>query len=379
MIQTYLDYSATTPVCEAAAATCADILKNQFGNPSSLYRLGLDAENLVSAARKAVAKGLDCDPSCLYFTGSATESDNIAIFGALSANPRRGKKIVTTAVEHAAVLGPFREMAKRGYTVSFLSPDDSGHYSPEAIAGAVDKDTALLSVMLVNNETGLRFPIDEIIRAVRKKNPETLIHVDAVQGAFKLPFSIRRSDPDLVSVSGHKIYAPKGIGALYIKKGTRVSPLYFGGGQEKGIRPGTESVPLICAFSAAVEWYLPQRDALFSRYARLRGELLSRLSEIPEVCVNSPEDGVPYILNLSVEGIRSEIMLHFLESRGVYVSSGSACSKGEKSYVLKACGLSDRRADSALRVSLGAWTREEDIARFADGVEEGLKTLIRIR
>lgn len=379
MTESYLDYSATTPVCDAAEKACIAAMKQNFGNPSSLYRLGMKAENAVSAARRVISKALGCEEQCLFFTGSATESNNIAIFGSLAANPRKGKKIITTAVEHAAVLGPFSELEKRGYETVYLMPDENGCYNAKQFFDAVDEHTALVSVMLVNNEIGTRHPVEEIIRAVRMKNPNTLIHVDAVQGAFKLPFSIRTAAPDLLSVSGHKIYAPKGVGALYIKKGVKVSPLLFGGGQEKGMRPGTESVPLISAFAAAVEWYLPQQKELLARYEVLHTELLKRISEIPEVSVNSPAGAVDYITNISVQGIRSEIMLHFLESKGVFVSSGSACSKGAKSHVLDALGLSDARADTALRISFGAYTKQEDIERLADGLKEGLSSLIRTK
>ena len=379
MTESYLDYSATTPVCKAAADACLDAMTHHFGNPSSLYRLGMNAENIISAARKTLAKALSCDENCLYFTGSATESNNIALFGSLAANPRKGKRIITTAVEHAAVLSPFAELKKRGYETVELLPGEGGNYSPKQFFDAVDEHTALVSVMLVNNEVGTHHPVEEIVRAVRRKNPNTLIHIDAVQGAIKLPFTIRTADPDLLSMSGHKLYAPKGVGLLYIKKGVRVSPLLFGGGQEKGIRPGTESVPLIAAFAAAVGWYLPKQKELLEQFAALKTLLLEKLGEIPEVSVNSPESAVPYILNFSVKGIRSEIMLHFLESRGVYVSSGSACAKGAKSHVLTALGLSPARSDTALRVSFGADTSEEDIIHLIEGLKEGLSALIRTK
>ena len=375
----YLDYSATTPVCEAAQSRCADVLKNQYGNPSSLYRLGLDAENIIFASRRSIASVLDCDEGCLYFTGSATESNNLAIFGSLAANPRRGKKIITTAVEHAAVLNPFSELKKRGYETVFLLPEEGGNYSANQFFDAVDENTALVSVMFVNNEAGIKLPVEEIVRAVRRKNPQTLIHIDAVQGAFKLPLSVRALDADFVSISGHKIYAPKGVGALYIKKGIRISPLMFGGGQEKGVRPGTENVALISSFAAAVEWYAKNRQANYELYKTLQSSLLNKLSEIPEVSVNSPEGSVPYIINFSVKGIRSEIMLHFLESRGVYVSSGSACSKGKKSHVLTALGIPDARIDSAVRVSFGAFSTPEDIDALAGGIKEALSTLIKTK
>ena len=260
-----------------------------------------------------------------------------------------------------------------------LSPDETGNYTPEQFYEAVDANTALVSVMLVNNEVGTRLPVEAIIRAVRRKNPETLIHVDAVQGAFKLPFSIRKADPDFLSVSGHKIYAPKGVGALYIKKRVRIAPLLFGGGQEQGIRPGTESVPLIAAFAAAVDWYLPMQAEKLTHYERMNACLRERLATIPEANINTPEGAVPYILNFSVDGIRSEIMLHHLDSFGISVSSGSACSKGAKSHVLKAMDFSGTRADTAIRVSFGAYTEEADMDKFADGIENGLKRLIRTK
>ncbi len=375
----YLDFAATTPVCIPAADAAYSAMIEHYGNPSSLYRLGLDAENRVATARKTIARALNCEPDCLYFTGSATEANNLAVLGSTAANPRKGKKVITTAIEHAAVLGPFEELGRRGHQTVFLKPEEGGNYSPKQFYDAVDENTALVSVMLVNNEVGTRLPVEEIIRAVRRKNPETLVHVDAVQGAFKLPFSIKTASPDLLSVSGHKLYAPKGIGALYIRKKLRVTPLAIGGGQEHGIRPGTESVPLIEAFAAAVEWYLSHRQEHDETYKVCNAHLRKRLSQMPEVQINTPEGAVPYILNFSVDGIRSEIMLHYLESLGVYVSSGSACSKGEKSHVLKAMGLSDKRADTAIRVSFGAMTSSEDIDALADGIRAGLDTLIRIK
>ena len=277
----YLDFAATTPVCIPAADAAYSAMIEHYGNPSSLYRLGLDAENRVAIARKTIARALNCEPDCLYFTGSATEANNLAVLGSTAANPRKGKKVVTTAIEHAAVLGPFEELGRRGYQTVFLKPEENGNYSPKQFYDAVDENTALVSVMLVNNEVGTRLPVEEIIRAVRLKNPETLVHVDAVQGAFKLPFSIKTAGPDLLSVSGHKLYAPKGIGALYIRKKLRVTPLAIGGGQEHGIRPGTESVPLIEAFAAAVEWYLSHRQEHDETYKACNAHLRKRLSQMP--------------------------------------------------------------------------------------------------
>lgn len=349
-----------------------------YGNPSSLHRMGLDAENLVQGSRKAIASAVGCPPDRLFFTSCATESNNIALLGGLAANRRLGKKVITTAIEHSSVLEPLRSLEQQGYEVCALRPQN-GRFWTEQFLELVDDQTAMVSVMLVNNEVGLRLPVEEIFSGVRRKNPKTLLHVDAVQGAVKVPFCFSKADPDFLSLSGHKLYAPKGIGALYVKKGTKVAPLMFGGGQEQGISPGTEPVPLIAAFAAAVDDYAAKAERQLERYAQLRERLFSQLAECEDMAVLSPEDAVPYIVSIAVKGIRSEIMLHFLEREDIFVSSGSACARGGKSHVLTAMGFPPKLADSALRVSFSPETTEQDIDRLVDKLKEGSRKLLRVR
>lgn len=376
-MQIYLDNAATTKVCAQAADAAADAMLHTYGNPSSLHRLGMEAENLVTKAKKQLAAALSCQPGEILFTSGATESNNLAILGGCKAARRSGNKIVTSAVEHPSVLEPVRALEREGYEVSYIRPREDGSFSAQDFVDAVDERTALISAMLVNSEVGTRLPVEEITAGVRQKNPKTLVHIDAVQGFGKIPLSAKKLGADLISVSGHKIYAPKGIGALYIKKGVRVSPLLYGGGQQNGLRVGTECVPLIAAFGEAAAFCNAcQRDVL-ARYKQLREDLLEILSTIPDVTVNSPEGSVPYILNLSVKGIRSEILLHFLEQAGIYVSSGSACSKGAKSHVLAAMGLPDERIDTAIRLSFSYETTGEQLTAFAARLKEGIDTLMK--
>lgn len=375
----YLDNAATTRVCEAACEAACSAMRTVYGNPSSLHTMGFEAEKLVTAARKQLAAALFCTPGELIFTSGATESNNLAVFGLAGAYPRAGKKIITTAVEHPSVLGPIEQLEKAGYSVLRLPVGTDGAVSPEAFAAAVDDDTLLVSFMAVNNEIGSVFDAAAICRAVKEKNSRTFLHIDAVQGFGKLPFDLRRIGADTAAFSGHKLYAPKGVGALFLRKGVRLAPRVFGGGQENGLRAGTESVPMIAAFGAAAAELLPKREQVLAHYEALRKELLFQLAAIPEVTVNSPPSAVPYILNLSVKGIRSEIMLHHLERGGVFVSSGSACAKGKGSHVLKAMGLSKERADSALRVSFSPETTPADLSRLTEGLKSGLASLQRVR
>ncbi len=377
----YLDNSATTKVCPQAAQAAMDAMTVRYGNPSSLHRLGMEAENLVTAAKKQLAGALGCAPEELLFTSGATESNNLAILGYCRSNHRSGKRIITSAVEHPSVLEPFRALEKEGFETVYISPreDLGGNFAPEDFVDAVDQNTPFVSVMMVNSETGCRLPVEEIIKGVRRKNPKTKIHIDAVQAFGKLSFSAKKLDADFISLSGHKIYAPKGIGALYVKKGVRLSPLLFGGGQQNGLRVGTEPVPLIIALGAAAELCRAEQKALLPRYEELNRFLLEELSLIPDVTVNSPEGSVPYIVNVSVKGIRSEIMLHFLEQGGIFVSSGSACSKGAKSHVLTAMGLPDSRIDSAIRISFSHETTKEELTAFVSRLREGAETLLKVK
>ncbi len=371
-MEAYLDNAATTRVCDAAADAALRMMRECYGNPSSLHRMGASSARELAQAREAAAGLLGCQGECICFTSGGSEANNLAVFGAANAKIRRGRKLVTTAAEHSSVSAAMKRLEETGWTVAWVRPGPSGGIDPQAVADAVDGETTLVSMMMVNNETGARFPVERAAQLIRAKNPQTLIHCDGVQAFGKLPLKVARTEIDLMSVSGHKICAPKGSGALYIRRGVRILPLIYGGGQERGLRSGTESLPMIAAFGAACGQLAGQVQKNLAHAQELKAHLLKRVEQIPGVQVNSPDDGSPYIINLSVPGYRSETMLHFLESRGVYVSSGSACSKGASSPVLAARGLPPAVIDSALRVSLIYDTTPGQIDRFADALEEGI-------
>lgn len=370
----YLDNSATTRVCRAAADKALYMMTECYGNPSSLHSKGFAAEKELDAARAVIAERLSAQPGEICFTSGGTESDNIAILGAAHAKKRFGSRIVTTAIEHPAVLNTMAQLEKEGFEVVYVKPDADGNIPAEKFQEVIDSKTILVSVMAVNNETGALLPLKEIASVIKRKKAPALFHTDAVQAFCKLPLSPKRLGLDLVSVSGHKVHAPKGVGALYVKSGVRILPHSFGGGQEKNLRPGTEGVPLICAFGAAVKSMLPEREAE-EKVRAVREHLLMRLSEMPEVELNSPENALPYIVNLSAGRVRAETMLHFLAEKGIYVSSGSACGKAKPSHVLEAMALSKMRIDTSLRVSLCAENTKEEIDAFADALKLGLETL----
>lgn len=370
----YLDNSATTRVCKAAAEKALYMMTECYGNPSSLHSKGFAAEKEMTAARAAIAEKLSAQPGEIYLTSGGTESDNIAILGAAHAKKRAGNRIVTTAIEHPAVLNTMAQLEREGFEVIYVQPEADGNIPAEKFAEVIDAKTILVSVMTVNNETGAVLPLKEIAGIIKRKKAPALFHTDAVQAFCKLPLSPKRLGVDLISVSGHKVHGPKGVGALYVKSGVRILPHSFGGGQEKNLRPGTEGVPQICAFGAAVKAMPAERDAEMT-VREVRDHLLERLRAMPEVTLNSPENAMPYIVNLSAGRVRAETMLHFLAERGIYVSSGSACGKAKPSHVLTAMELPVQRIETSLRVSLCAENTKEEIDAFADALAEGLATL----
>ena len=372
-MEVYLDNAATTKPCAEAVAAAVEAMTEKYGNPSSLHRAGLNAQLLVDAARKAIASATGADSDNIYFTSGATESNNLALRGAAAAYGRKRKKIVISAVEHASVEETAADLEKNGFEVVRVSPREDGRYYAPDFVNACDDSTCLISMMYVNNETGYILPVKETFSAVKRKFPDIITHTDCVQAFMKLPVRANALCADLISLSGHKIHGGKGVGALYIKKGVRVLPTVTGGKQEKGIRSGTESVPMIAAFGAAVKKLSPTVAERYERVSALKAHLLGRLGDIEGVTVNSPEDGSPYVVNISAAGKRSEIMLHFLESREIYVSSGSACSKGQQSGVLGQFGIRDKRADSALRISMTAETTEEELDIFCEALKEGME------
>lgn len=378
-MECYLDNSATTAVTPEVAALAARIMTEQYGNPSSLHRRGFWAERALTEARGQVAAVLRCRPEEIVFTSGGTESNNLALLGAARAARRRGNRIVTTAVEHHSVLAVCRQLESEGFEVAYVSPDAGGVITPESFAAACDEKTVLASCMMVNSETGALHDIPAIAAACRRKNPGILFHADCVQAFGRLEIAPARWGVQLVSVSGHKIHAPKGVGALYVAKGVRLLPPLYGSGQERGLRPGTENLPGICAMGLAAERMNARRAENAAHFTALRQKLITNLSQSPAVCINSPQAAAPYIINLSVEGIRSEIMIHYLEQFEIYVSSGSACAKGERSHVLTAMGLPEDRIDSALRVSMTDTTAEGEIDEFCRRLLQGAATLAKRR
>ncbi len=368
----YLDNAATTKPCGEAVSAAVDAMTENYGNPSSLHRAGLDAQLAVDKARKAIAASIGADSSEIYFTSGATESNNLALRGISAAYGRKRRKIVISSVEHASVDETASALEKNGFEIVRISPRDYGRFYADDFISACDENTCLVSMMLVNNETGYIMPVRETFMAVKRSFPEVITHCDCVQGYMKLPIKAASLGADLISLSAHKIHGVKGVGAIYIKKGVRVIPIVTGGKQEKGIRSGTESVPLIAAFGAAVDKFRPTIAERYERVSQLKAHLLEKIGGIENVALNSPSDGSPYVINISAVGKRSEIMLHFLESKGIYVSSGSACSKGQQSGVLGEFGISGKRADGAVRISITAQTTEEELDEFAEALAEGM-------
>ena len=372
----YLDNAATTMVNPEVIETITKAMAEHWANPSSLYTPGAHSELALNKARADVARTLGATAGEVYFTGCGSEGNNLAILGA--ARTRKwGKRIVCTGFEHPSVALPMQRLAQEGYDVQFVAPETDGHLNVNKMLELVDKNTILVAAMQVNNETGTAVDVARLAAGVKARNDRTAVHVDGVQAWMRVP--VRLANIDSYSVSGHKIHAPKGIGALYLRKGYHIEPPYLGGGQEKGMRPGTENLPYAIGMAKAATLLsrtLPQRHKTL---VELNTRLREGLKQFPEVTLNSPEDAVPEVLNFSLNVIRSETMLHHLETMGVYVSSGSACSKGAASHTLTAMGLEPRRIDTAIRASFCADNTPEDVDALLEGLKTGLAALSRIR
>lgn len=374
----YLDNSATTRICPEAIDKMTYIINNVYGNPSSLHSKGFEAEKEIKNARASVAELLGVSADELYFTGGGTEANNLAVFGAARAKRRTGRKIVTTAIEHSSVFESCKELEAEGFEVVYLVPDVNGYITEQQLSESIDSSTVLVSVMMVNNETGAVLPVECVKRIIKRNGSTALFHCDAVQAFGKIPVKPIKIGADLLTVSSHKIHGPKGSGVLYIKKGTYIKPIIYGGEQERKIRPGTEAVPLICGFGAAAGCVKGMQSALQS-VRRIRDYAVQELTKLDGVVLNSPKDALPYIINISVVGIRSETMLHFLESKGIYVSSGSACAKGMSSHVLSAMNLPQSRIDSAVRISFSKYSAKEEVDELVSALKEGINTLARAK
>ena len=364
----YLDNSATTKPCEKAIKYINNALTATWGNPSSLHILGMQAENIVTNARNATAKLISAKPSEIIFTSCGTEANNTALMSVL-ARKNRGNRIITTAIEHHSVLETAKRLEGLGFEVIYLKPNSRGVINLCELENALNDKTLLVSIMLVNNEIGTIQPISDAVKLTKRLSPNAYFHCDAVQAFGKMPINVTKLGVDMLTASGHKIHGPKGIGFLYKSQKCHISPFITGGGQESGMRSGTESVPLIAGLHGAID-DLPNLDTALLKMREVYDYAKEKLTENGLAEINSFDSGLPYILNISVLGYKSETLLHFLESRDIYVSSGSACAKGSTSYVLKELGLNDKYIDSMLRLSFSRYTEKQDIDKLCDALKD---------
>ena len=365
-----LDNAATTQTRPGAAQAAVTAMTEEWGNPSSRYAFGQEASGRLKEHRAQVAAGLGCRPEEVYFLSCGTEGDNWAIAAAVEKNRRKGKHIITTAIEHAAVLEPIRELERQGYEVTWLQPDQQGIITAEQVEAALRPDTILVAMMLVNNELGTVLPVAETARAIRAARCPALLHCDAVQGFLKVPFTPEGLGVDTLAVSGHKVHAPKGIGALYIRRGLRLPPLIRGGGQEKGLRSGTEPTAQTAAFAAAVEAGRASLERDLAHMRELKDYAARTLREQVPGLELIGAGTAPHILPVTLPGYKSEVVLRFLSDRGIYVSSGSACHKGKPSHVYAALKLPKPQLDGILRISFSYDTAREDVDALVQGLKE---------
>ena len=387
--QIYLDNAATTKIRPEAMAEYVRVSENLWGNPSSLHSLGSDAERVLTTAKQTILYTLGAKDAEIVFTSSGTEANNLAIMGRTLSKERykKGAKIITTLGEHASVYAPIDELKNQGYKVANLSTKD-GVIDMDELMRELTSDVILVSVMMVNNETGAVYNIPAIARAMRAKSPEAILHVDATQGYMKIPFTKAGIGADLITISSHKIEGPKGVGALVIDKDVikkrGLAPVVFGGGQELGLRSGTENVPGIAAFAEAARLAHKELSEHIKKLESLRGRLVERLASderLKEISPTLPKNHAPHILNVTLPSIKSETMLHFLSSEGIYVSSGSACSSngGHLSSALTAYGRSNEDADSSIRISFSHRNTEDDVDALVEALAKGLERLARIK
>lgn len=377
-MEAYLDNSATTPLCKEAVEKINFTLTSCWGNPSSLHSNGIAASELLEESRGIIAGKLSCEPNEIIFTSGGTESNNIAVLGAANALKRRGSRIITTSVEHPSVDEPIKYLESQGFDVIRLRVNENGLIDERQLYAATNPSVVLISVMYVNNEVGTIQPVEFAKRAAVHAGANALIHCDAVQAFGKVQLKPYNMGVDLMSISSHKIHGPKGAGALFIKKGTRLAPHSLGGLQENKFRPGTEPLHDIAGFAAAAK-ALPDYHQSLEKATALRDYFVQNVSAMENVKINSPANALPYITNISVLGIPSEVMLNYLAEMGIYVSSGSACSKGHKSRVLTAMNLNDERINSALRISISRFTTKEEIDYLLYGIANAQKIMRKLK
>ena len=361
-------------MCPEAVNAMMNVLTENYGNPSAVHAKGVGARIALDNARRQIANVLSASDDEIYFSHSGTLANNTAIFGAVKAKKKLGNRIVTTALEHPSVGRCMDILEEQGFEVIRLAPGANGAFRPEELLQAVNKNTILVSAMLVNNETGAINPVELISKAVKRAGAPALVHVDAIQGFGKLPVKPAKMGIDLMTMSGHKVHAPKGVGALYIRKGVQIKPYVFGGGQENNMFSGTEALPAIVGFGAAAA-ALPDARKELEEISALRQMTFRLLSENPQVHINSPSDSLPYIINMSVKGIPSQVLINYLSERGIYVSAGSACKRGHRSDVLNKMGIAPALIDSAIRVSMSRFTTLEEMRVFCGTVAEATKNI----
>ena len=364
-MQAYLDNSATTRCSERARDIMVKVLMEDYGNPSSLHTMGMVAEGYIRRAKEQIAKTLKAEEKEIYFTSGGTESNNLAIIGTALANKRAGNHIITTAIEHASVSAVMAYLEEQGFEITYLKVDHNGLISLEQLQEAVREDTILVSLMMVNNEIGAVEPIEEAAKIVKAKNPKTLLHVDAIQAYGKYRIYPKKMGIDLLSVSGHKIHGPKGSGFLYVKDKTKIKPILFGGGQQKGMRSVTENVPAAAARGVAAEEIDTEFDEQIDHLYEMKSRFIEGVTQIEDVTINGKtgRDSAPHIVSVTIPGVRSEVLLHSLEEKEIYVSAGSACSsnKPAPSKTLQGIGLPKDRLESTIRFSFCAETTPEEI------------------
>lgn len=371
----YFDNAATTRAADEVAERVRYMLLENFGNPSAQSMMGVRAENELNDARKIMAKSINALPEEIYFTSGGTEDDNWAIFGTAEGYKRSGKHIITTSIEHPAVAEPMERLRHKGWEVTVLDVDKNGYIDLDALRDSIRDDTVLVSTILINNEVGTIQDVVSIGRIIKERNHNTLFHVDAVQAFGKYPIDVRKMNIDMLSMSGHKIHGPKGVGFFYMKKGLKVRPIIYGGGQERGQRSATENTPGIAGLAKAVELAMENMDASHEKVMEVKRTLAEGiLRDIPKTHINGPsiEEASPYVLNVSFNGLRSEVLLHSLEESEIYVSAGSACSSKKKggSHVLRSLGLSEERIEGAIRFSFCRYNTVDEAAACLEILKE---------
>ncbi len=381
MMEVYLDNSATTKCLPEVAALMTRIMCDEYGNPSSLHKKGVESEKYVRYAKEVIAKCMKVQEKEILFTSGGTESDNIALIGSAYANYRAGRHIITTRIEHPAVLQTCAYLEEQGFSVTYLPVNAKGVISLADLERAMTKNTILVSIMHTNNEVGAVQPIEQAGELIKRMNPNTLFHVDAVQGFGKCRIYPKRMHIDLLTVSAHKLHGPKGVGFLYINEKAKVRPIIFGGGQQKGMRSGTENVPGIAGMAKAIEEVFSEFDEKIEYLYNIKERFVKGVSALEGIRLNGPvgRDGAPHVVSVSIQGVRSEVMLHALEDKGIYVSAGSACSSNKPSVsaTLKAIGVEKQYLDATLRFSFSLYTTEAEIDYTVKCLSELLPALRR--